>query len=54
MSSFLIGLLQVGDRIFEVNGEMVDNMSPADLQAMLVSSLFFFHYYYLFCFILEK
>lgn len=38
MSSFLIGLLQVGDRIFEVNGEMVDNMSPADLQAMLVSS----------------
>ena len=32
----MIGLLQVGDRIVEVNSEMVDSMSPADLQAMLV------------------
>ena len=32
-----VGLLQVGDRIVEVNNETVDSMSPAELQAMLVS-----------------
>jgi guanylate kinase len=32
------GLLQVGDRIIEVGGEPVDNMSPADLQALLKDS----------------
>lgn len=40
MTMLLIGLLQVGDRIVEVNGEMVDSMSPAELQAMLVRVLF--------------
>lgn len=30
------GLLQVGDRIVDVNNESADSMSPADLQAMLV------------------
>ncbi len=30
------GLLQVGDRIVEVNGEPVDSMSPGELQDMLV------------------
>ena len=39
----LLGLLQVGDRIVEVNGEMVDSMSPADLQAMLVRCVIFIH-----------
>ena len=31
------GLLQVGDRIVEVNQESVDSMNPSDLQALLVS-----------------
>ena len=35
------GLLQVGDRIVEVNGEMVDSMSPADLQLMLVLDVYY-------------
>lgn len=30
------GLLQVGDRIVEVNQESVDAMNPSDLQEMLV------------------
>lgn len=30
------GLLQVGDRIVEVNSEPVDSMSPSELQDMLV------------------
>lgn len=30
------GLLQVGDRIVEVNQESVDSMNPSDLQALLV------------------
>ncbi len=30
------GLLQVGDRIVEVNQEPVDSMNPSDLQALLV------------------
>lgn len=32
------GLLQVGDRIVEVNHESADSMSPSDLQAMLKNS----------------
>ncbi len=34
------GLLQVGDRIVEVNQELVDSMNPSDLQALLVSHLY--------------
>ncbi|XP_064389900.1 protein PALS2-like [Halichondria panicea] len=32
------GLLQVGDRIVEVNQELVDSMNPSDLQALLKNS----------------
>ena len=33
------GLLQVGDRIVDVNGESVDSMNPSELQDMLVCTL---------------
>jgi len=35
------GLLQVGDRIVEVNNEPVDSMSPSELQDMLVGVVSF-------------
>ena len=41
------GLLQVGDRILEVNNEPVDNMTPSELQSLLVSmsSFYYLRYY---------